>query len=73
MATGISVAELAGMLKGRVAGEPGAGAKITGTCAIDNYTKGKVSFVRNRKYGELLAGLQNAVVLIPESLTDLCE
>lgn len=69
----ISIVELADMVKGRVVGNPGAGTKITGTCAIDNYIKDKVSFVRNRKYGDLLAKLQNAVVLIPESLADLCE
>lgn len=69
----ISIAELADMVKGRVLGGLGGGTEITGTCAIDNYIKGKVSFVRNRKYSELLAKLQNAVVLIPETLADLCQ
>jgi UDP-3-O-[3-hydroxymyristoyl] glucosamine N-acyltransferase len=69
----ISILELADIVKGRVIGNPNEGTKITGTRAIDNYIKGKVSFVKNRKYGELLAKLQNAVVLIPESLADLCE
>lgn len=69
----IGIAELACIVKGKVLGDPGGGTKITGTCAIDNYVKDKVSFVRNPKYGSLLANLQNAVVLIPESLVDLCE
>jgi UDP-3-O-[3-hydroxymyristoyl] glucosamine N-acyltransferase len=69
----IRIAELADMVKGRVIGSPGQGTGITGTCAIDKYMKDKVSFVKNRKYGESLAKLQNAVVLVPESLADLCE
>jgi len=69
----ISIVELAAMVNGRVVGNPGEGTRITGTCAIDNYMKDRVSFVRNRKYGELLAQLHNAAVLIPEDLGDLCE
>jgi UDP-3-O-[3-hydroxymyristoyl] glucosamine N-acyltransferase len=69
----ISVEELADMVKGRVIGNPSERAKITGTCAVDNYVKDKVSFVKNRKYAEFLAKLQDAVVIIPESLAGLCE
>jgi UDP-3-O-[3-hydroxymyristoyl] glucosamine N-acyltransferase len=69
----ISIAELASTLKGKVVGNLDRKVKISGTCAIDMYVSGKVSFVRNQKYGELLAKLQNAVVFIPESLADLCE
>jgi len=69
----ISIAELADMVEGRVLGAPNEGKKIIGTCAVDNYSKGKVSFVRSRKYAEFLAKLRDAVLLIPETLADLCE
>jgi len=69
----ITIVELADMVGGRISGAPSEGTKITGTCAIDNYIKGKVSFVRSRKYAEFLGKLQDAVVLIPGSLADLCD
>jgi UDP-3-O-[3-hydroxymyristoyl] glucosamine N-acyltransferase len=69
----ISIAELASMLKGKVVGSLDEKMKISGTCAIDKYVSGKVSFVKNQKYGELLAHLHNGVVLVPENLADLCE
>ena len=73
MATEISVAELADRLKGRIVGDFDEGLRLTGTCAVGNYIKNKITFVRNRKYGEMLAQLQDAVVLLPENLADLCE
>lgn len=73
MAKEISIIKLANMLKGRIVGSFTEGVTVTGTCAIDNYVRKKVSFVRNKKYGEMLAQLQNAVVLIPEDLLELCE
>ena len=73
MATEISVAELADRLKGRIAGSFSEGVTVTGTCAIDNYVRKKVSFVRNKKYGEILADIQNAVILLPENLAELGE
>lgn len=73
MATEISVAELADRLRGRIVGSFSEGLTVTGTCAIDNYFRKKVSFVKNKKYGEMLAQLQDAVVLIPEDLLELCE
>ncbi len=69
----LSIAELARMVSGRLIGAPDEGTMISGTCAIDGYVRNKVSFVKNRKYGELLAMLENAVVLVPESLLELCE
>ena len=69
----ITIVELADMVGGRVLGGPSEGKKITGTCALDRYVSGKVSFIRSQKYGELLAHLQNGVVLAPETLADLCE
>jgi len=73
VATEISVAELADRLKGRIVGDFDEGLRLTGTCAVGNYIKNKITFVRNRKYGEMLAQLQDAVVLLPENLADLCE
>jgi len=69
----LSVAELARMVGGRIAGASGVETTITGTCAIVAYSQNKVSFVKNRKYGEHLGNVQRAVVLIPETLADLCE
>jgi UDP-3-O-[3-hydroxymyristoyl] glucosamine N-acyltransferase len=68
----ISITELANRLKGRIAGNFDEQLRLYGTCAIENYAENKVTFVRRPKYGESLAKLQNAVVLIPESLADLC-
>jgi UDP-3-O-[3-hydroxymyristoyl] glucosamine N-acyltransferase len=73
MARKISIADLANMVKGRVLGGSGEQATVTGTCAIDNYVKGRVSFIRSPKYADFLAGLKGAVVLIPESFIGLCE
>ena len=69
----ITVVELADMVGGRVLGGSSEGKKITGTCALDRYISGKVSFIRSQKYGELLAHLRNGVVLAPETLAELCE
>ncbi len=73
MAKEISIIELTNRLKGTIAGNFDEGVRLTGTCAIDNYVENKVSFIRNRKYGEMLAHLQNAIVLVPENLADFCE
>jgi UDP-3-O-[3-hydroxymyristoyl] glucosamine N-acyltransferase len=69
----ISITELANRLSGTIAGNFDKALKLCGTCAVENYAEDKVTFIRKTKYGELLAKLQNAVVLIPESLSDLCE
>ncbi|MBI2830690.1 MAG: UDP-3-O-(3-hydroxymyristoyl)glucosamine N-acyltransferase [Chloroflexi bacterium] len=68
----LSISELAIKLQGAIVGSFNKDTKIIGTCTIDNYVKDKVSFIRNRKYGELLAGLQNAIVLIPKTLSEFC-
>lgn len=73
MAKQVSINEVASMLNARVVGDFGNKARVTGTCAVDNYVKGKLSFVRNQKYGEMLAQLQNAVILIPENLAEFRE
>jgi UDP-3-O-[3-hydroxymyristoyl] glucosamine N-acyltransferase len=69
----ISIIDLASTLHGKVVGNFDEKLMLCGTCAIENYAENKVSFIRKTKYGGLLAGLRNAVVLIPESLADLCE
>ncbi len=69
----ISISELVDKVKGRLVGNLVPGTIITGTCAIDKYIPGKVSFIRNRQYGKALAGLRNAVVLVPEDLVSFCE
>jgi UDP-3-O-[3-hydroxymyristoyl] glucosamine N-acyltransferase len=69
----ISIAELANMLNGRIVGDLGKKHIITGTCPIDNYMKGKVSFIKKPKYAEMLAHLKGAIVIAPESLIEFCE
>lgn len=73
MAKEISIVQLADMVKGRIVGSPDRETILTGTCSADNYISDRVSFVRSRKHGELLANMHNGVVLIPEGLADLCE
>jgi UDP-3-O-[3-hydroxymyristoyl] glucosamine N-acyltransferase len=68
----MTITELANMVKGRIVGSPAPDLKINGTCAVGNYVPGKIAFVRNAKYAEMLRQLQNAVVLIPESLVEFC-
>jgi UDP-3-O-[3-hydroxymyristoyl] glucosamine N-acyltransferase len=68
----VTLAKLADMVKGRITGSLAPDLKINGTCAVDNYVPGKIAFVRNAKYAEMLSQLQNAVVLIPETLVESC-
>ncbi|MGA8849167.1 MAG: UDP-3-O-(3-hydroxymyristoyl)glucosamine N-acyltransferase [Dehalococcoidia bacterium] len=68
----MTITKFADMVKGRIVGSPAPDLKINGTCAVGNYVPGKVAFVRNAKYAEMLKQLQNAVVLIPESLVEFC-
>jgi UDP-3-O-[3-hydroxymyristoyl] glucosamine N-acyltransferase len=72
MANEMTIAELADMVKGRIVGSPAPDLKINGTCAVGNYIPGKITFVRNAKYAEKLRQLQNAAVLIPETLVEFC-
>jgi UDP-3-O-[3-hydroxymyristoyl] glucosamine N-acyltransferase len=69
----ISITELANRLNGTIAGNFDKELKLCGTCSVENYAENKVTFIRKTKYGKLLAKLQSAVVLIPESLSELCE
>jgi UDP-3-O-[3-hydroxymyristoyl] glucosamine N-acyltransferase len=73
MKSGISITELASMVKGTIVGSFDEAVKITGTCAIDNYIENRVSFVSKPKYGEILAQLRNAVILIHENLAEFYE
>lgn len=73
MIRSINIAELAGIVKGRVVGSYDEKMRITGTCAVDRYVETKVSFIKNRKYGKMLNDLQHAVILVPEDLVELCE
>lgn len=69
----INITDLASKMGGRIKGSFNKEAGITGTCPIDDYAESKVSFVKNRKYGQLLAGLENAIVLLPKDMEDLCD
>jgi UDP-3-O-[3-hydroxymyristoyl] glucosamine N-acyltransferase len=70
---GLSIAELAELVRGKIIGHYDEKRLITGTCSVDKYIEKSVSFVKNEKYGKRLADLKNAVVLIPEALVKLCE
>ena len=72
MAKEIDIVELANMVKGRIIGNFKE-IRIAGTCAIDKYVENKISFIGNKKYGEMLAALQNAIILIPKDLIDFPE
>ncbi|MFC1999077.1 UDP-3-O-(3-hydroxymyristoyl)glucosamine N-acyltransferase [Chloroflexota bacterium] len=69
----IGIADLASKAGGMIKGSFNKAAMIIGTCPIDHYTAGKVSFVKNRKYSQLLEGLENAVVLLPKAMADICD
>jgi len=73
MAEPLSIPGLARKIGGRIAGRTDAQLTVTGTCPLDAYVSGKVSFVKNEKYAELLAGLQGGVVIAPEHLSAYCE
>lgn len=68
----ISIAELVSMVDGRVIATRKETDRLTGTCPIDGYINGKVSFVKNEKYGGMLSQLHDAVVIIPEGLSHFC-
>ncbi len=42
--------------------------RISGTCAINEYVSGKVTFIRNAKYGSILENLEGAIVVLPQEL-----
>lgn len=69
----ISINALARLVNGKIVGHLDGKRNLTGTCSITTYMEGKISFVKNSKYADILAQLQNAVVLIPEELSGLCE
>ncbi|MFC1978763.1 UDP-3-O-(3-hydroxymyristoyl)glucosamine N-acyltransferase [Chloroflexota bacterium] len=73
MTNEISISELADKVGGTIKGSFNKEVVITGTCPIDDYAVGKVSFVKNKKYGQLLDSLENAVVLLPKDMEDLCD
>jgi UDP-3-O-[3-hydroxymyristoyl] glucosamine N-acyltransferase len=69
----ISISDLAKTLHGKVMGNISSVTSITGTCPIDNYVIGKLTFVRGEKYAQMLSALKGAVVLIPETFSHLTE
>ena len=73
MAKEIGIGDLASMVNGRIVGDTRGKDSIKGTCAIDEYVKSKVSFIKKPKYGEMLAQLHDAVIVVPESLSAFCE
>lgn len=73
MAREISIVELADILHGSIVGDFDREHILVGTCPVDRYVEGKVSFIRNAKYVEMLAQLSGAVIVAPEALTQFCE
>jgi UDP-3-O-[3-hydroxymyristoyl] glucosamine N-acyltransferase len=72
MAKEIDIVELANMVEGEIIGTF-KGVRITGTCAMDNYLENRITFIRGKKYGKLLASLLNAIILIPKDLIEFSE
>lgn len=72
MAKEIDIVELANMVEGEIIGNF-KGVRITGTCAMDNYLENRITFIRSKKYGKLLASLRNAIILIPRDLIEFSE
>jgi len=66
------IGKLAEMVNGRIDGRPETSEKLTGTCPVDNYAPGKVSFVRSPRYVQYLKDLQGAVIVMPEELSGHC-
>lgn len=69
----ISIGKLASMVNGKVVGTPDKEMRLTGTCAIDAYIENRISFIKSARYGEMLAKLQNAIILIPKNFVELCD
>lgn len=70
---GIKIRQLARMVNGYLVGNYSADAYLNGTCSLTGYRPGRVTFVKNPEYGELLSFLENAVVLIPQNLAGLAK
>ena len=73
MAREINIVELADILHGTIVGDFDREHLLVGTCPIDRYVEGKISFIRKTKYVEMLAQLKGAVIIAPEDLTRFCE
>jgi UDP-3-O-[3-hydroxymyristoyl] glucosamine N-acyltransferase len=67
-----NICAVSAKVNGRIIG-PISGVQLHGTCPIDKYRSGFLSFVKNEKWSIHLAGLANAVVIIPEKLSFLGE
>jgi len=44
---------------------------LSGTCAIERYIENRITFARDKKFGENVSGLRNAVILIPQEMSSL--
>jgi len=45
--------------------------RVAGTCAIDNYMPGFITFVKNEKWGAHLCKCRNAMVIVPRHMAHL--
>lgn len=59
---------LAGMVRGRIAGVYNPAERLSGTCSVDNFLRGKITFIRKESYSGYLNELHDAVIILPESL-----
>jgi UDP-3-O-[3-hydroxymyristoyl] glucosamine N-acyltransferase len=72
MEKALSIEKMANMVNGHIKGNKSEAQKIIGTCPIDNYLEGHVSFIKNYKYLKHLNSLNGAVIFIPEELVEHC-
>lgn len=66
----LTIRELASRIEGKIIGPIDDFLKISleGTCAVDNYSEGYITFVKNEKWAIHLAKVNHAIIIIPESM-----
>ncbi|MHC9540249.1 MAG: UDP-3-O-(3-hydroxymyristoyl)glucosamine N-acyltransferase [Vulcanimicrobiota bacterium] len=67
----LSLDELVALVKGEPVGS--FYGRISGTCAINEYVPGKVTFIKNAKYGSMLENLEGALVIVPHELINYAQ
>lgn len=69
----LTIDQITEFVGGQIAGTRPEDATISGTCAVDKYVAGKITFIKNVKYGEVAASLNGAVILISNDLATITE
>lgn len=67
----VTLGEVAHLIGGEPSGEFVPESMVSGTCPIDAYIPGRVSFVRKPAYINFLSDIGKAIVLIPRAMKDV--